>query len=912
MPQLIPVIVYYVATYLGATATVAYVAAAVAAYAVSSHQAQEARRKARNAYNASLTDRGVMFRSGVAPRQVVVGRTKVSGPLIYVTSTGSQKEFLHLVIAIAGHEVDGFETVYFNDIALPTPDGGGFITSGQFSKQGSRSEIYTVTDADGSFTLPHTPSSIQSVVYDDGIGVQDQGYLVPPEEYTLSGATITLTSPPPGSHTYRVNYTRATSEALVRIKFHRGQPGQVADADLVAESGGEWTSAHRGDGIAYLYVRLKYDQDVFGATGAPNIAVVVRGARCPDPRTGTTVWTQNSALITAWWLKQQELGLKQPAGSIIDAELSAAANVCDEDVDLDIGGTNTQKRYTTNGTLSAEDALRSNLEQLIVPMAGSATFVGGKWRIRAGAHEAPDVYLTESDFAPGSIQILPFARRRTLFNAVTGTYIDAASGYIERQFPVVKNATYQAADGGEQLTRNVTMAMVDNGIRAQRLAKIELERERQAESISATYKIRGGYNVKPNDVVALSIAAMGWTNKLFVVRERVYKRGEADHVDLLLQATAAGVWNWNYGEATTVDLAPNTDLPAPGVPPAALAGLTVETGSDHVVKLPDGTEVIRALVEWTASADVWVQQGGRIEIEHKRDDAATWTVDPTVPGSMTSGYAQPIDVYRVTLVRVRAVNVLGLAGPWTTVVLSTIDGDPALPTNVTGLTAAAVAGAIRISWNECPDIDYAVTEVRHGASWDTATRIFRGRANTYDWAWPAFGSYTLRVRHEDRSGILGNTTTLALTVSDTILVGTPHIDNDAATDVFITTDNTVTESGLLATTSYTADFDCKLVVSCKGTCENFEVPPADSNPRIKFGPYVTDGAAYLQDGRRTWRVQLRTGEDITVPMFERAIYDVPAGMTVDISAGFVGDATPDPNTFYTVGTTTLEVEVIKR
>jgi len=747
MPALIPALITY---YTGAIGTVfgagwGLLFGAVASAAVSSYQTEQQRKKARRAYNASLTDRGVMIRSGIAPRQMVVGRAKVSGPVVYVTSSGSKKEYLHLVIAIAAHEVDGFETVYFNDVALPTPDAGGFITSGEFAKADDTTHVYSTTDADGVFNLPEVPASVQSVVVSD-----DPLSAGTPVAFTRSGATITVTSPPSGPHTYTVNYTRTSATNLVRIKFHRGQPGQVADADLVAESGGEWTSAHRGDSIAYLYVRLKYDQDVFGAVGVPNIAVVTRGAKCYDPRSGLTGWSQNSALITRWWLRQQEMGLKQPAAAITDTDVSAAANICDEDVELEVGGA-TQKRYTTNGTLSAEDALRDNLEQLVVPMAGSATFVAGKWRIRAGAHEAPDVYLTESDFAPGSIQIMPFARRRSLFNAVTGTYVDAASGYIDRQFPVVENPTYQAADGGEQITRDVTMPMVDEGMRAQRLAKIELERARQAETIQATYKIRGGYNVKPNDVVALSFAAMGWTNKLFVVRERIYKRDEADRVQLLLQATAAGVWDWNYGEATTVDLAPNTDLPAPGQRPAALSGLAVDTGPEHMVRLEDGTELIRGYVTWTAAANVWVQQGGRIEIEHKRDDVVTWTADPFVSGAATSGYAAPLDRLRVNLVRVRAVNVLGLAGPWSVVVVGTIEGDDTPVSNVTGFTAAAAGASAMMRWNLPPEKDYAVTELRRG-SWDSPDEILTIAGTGTTWTAPVAGTYLWYAKHRDHSG----------------------------------------------------------------------------------------------------------------------------------------------------------------
>jgi hypothetical protein len=731
--QTVAVIIAYV--YLGQWG------AMLVSYAFASHNAEEAKKKARRAYNASLTDRGVMIRSGVSPRQMVVGRAKVSGPIVYILSTGAKKEYLHLVVVLAAHEIDAVEKIYFNEIELPAVDGSGFVTSGPYAKSVNKTDTWTGTSATGVLNVGHTIATVESVSYQDG----DTMTYIPSSGYTFAGTTVTVTSPPAGTNTYWVNYSTTEGSYLVRIWAHRGQPGQTADASLISESGGQWTSAHRGDGIAYLYVRLQYDQDVFGSTGIPNISAVVRGAKVNDPRTGTTAWSQNSALITAWWIKQQEMGLKQPPSAILSSELIAAANICDELVAINVGGT-TQKRYTTNGTLSAEDSLRSNLESLVVPMAGSATYCQGKWRIRAGAHEAPDMFLDESDFAPGSIQVLPYAPRRELFNAVSGTYVDAASGYIERQFPTVENATYQDWDGGEQITRDVTMPMVDDAMRAQRLAKITLERARQALSIAATYKLRG-YNCKPNDVIALTIAEMGWTNKLFVVRERKYKRGQTDEVELLLQETASGVWDWNYGEATEVDLAPNTDLPSLERP-SPLTGLTATTG---VIKQPDGSEIVRALLQWTVSNNVWVVQGGRIEIQHKRGDSVLWTDDPSVPGAAVSGYAQPIDRDQGTLVRVRPVNVLGVAGSWTTKVIAAVNGDTTPPGNVTGFTASASRADVTLSWAKSPDVDYADTELRRG-SWATPDETLIITGNSTVWKAPEAGSYDWYAKHMDRSG----------------------------------------------------------------------------------------------------------------------------------------------------------------
>ncbi len=48
----------------------------------------------------------------------------------------------------------------------------------------------------------------------------------------------------------------------LRINFHLGSPDQTADTDLVSESA-HWTNACRLRGIAYMYIRMKYNAEKF-------------------------------------------------------------------------------------------------------------------------------------------------------------------------------------------------------------------------------------------------------------------------------------------------------------------------------------------------------------------------------------------------------------------------------------------------------------------------------------------------------------------------------------------------------------------------------------------------------------------------------------------------------------------------
>jgi hypothetical protein len=79
-----------------------------------------------------LAGRGVMTRNPVAPRQIIYGQTKVSGPIVYLATSGAKNQFLHIVVALAGHQVEEIGDVYFNEDLVLTGAGDGY-GSGIFS-----------------------------------------------------------------------------------------------------------------------------------------------------------------------------------------------------------------------------------------------------------------------------------------------------------------------------------------------------------------------------------------------------------------------------------------------------------------------------------------------------------------------------------------------------------------------------------------------------------------------------------------------------------------------------------------------------------------------------------------------------------------------------------------------------------
>ena len=182
-----------------------------------------------------------LVRSSVENHRIVYGTVLLSGPLVYIGTTGDENKYLHMVIVIAAHEVEEIGDVYFND------------------------KLATVYDSN-----------------------------------------------------------------LYRITKHLGATDQSADPDLVEEVE-EWTTAHTLNGRAYIYARLKYEQEKW-PSGVPNIKAVVKGKKVYDPRSTITEFSNNWALCARDYITDTAYGLSATSDEIDEANMIAAANICDEQV----------------------------------------------------------------------------------------------------------------------------------------------------------------------------------------------------------------------------------------------------------------------------------------------------------------------------------------------------------------------------------------------------------------------------------------------------------------------------------------------------------------------------------------------------------------------------------------------------
>lgn len=645
----------------------------------------------------------------------------------------------------------------------------------------------------------------------------------------------------------------------VRVIKHLGATDQTADTTLIAEAPDMWTSAHRLRGIAYAYVRFTGNADLF-PNGVPNIAFVVKGKNdVYDPRTATSGWTDNAALCTADYLSNSKYGFGAAyATRIHAADLIAAANVCDEAVTLAAGGT--EARYTINGSFDSNQGPEDTVGELLTAMHGRAVFSAGKWSLLAGAYSIPTVTLDEDD-ARGPIKVVPRISRRDLFNAVKGLYTSPDNQWQPADFPAVTNATYEAQDNDERIWRDISLPYTTSVATAQRIAKIELEKSRQQIVVNFPAKLTA-LQLRAGSTVKLSLARFGWVEKVFEVlnwRFEVYPDAHGEQalgIDLTLRETASADYDWNSGNETLIDPAPDTNLPNP----FTVEGVSLnplESGTAHLLETGDGGVTSRIYASWTAPASGWITE---YEVEFRKSSETDYTPAPPVRTG-TSTYIAPVEDGVAYDVRVRPVNSIGVHGAWASAMNHIVVGKTEAPAAPTTFTVARLGdGTRRYAWT----VASTPADVRSGGGYKI--RYYSG--STSDWSAMtdmhtglltssplennelAAGTYTWAIKTVDSSG---NESAAARFISGAI--GDPRLKNvllqrieqdlgwpGTLTGCFV-------HAGTLIPLSTTTIADLSAAISslastinAVGTNTNpivYETPVIDLGTDVSFTPLVT-------------------------------------------------------------------------
>ena len=481
----------------------------------------------------------------------------------------------------------------------------------------------------------------------------------------------------------------------VTIDRKFGTAGQAASTDLV-NANSRWTTDHKLSGIAYIAFKLEWDQDKF-PQGVPNITAVIRGKKVYDPRTQTVAYSQNPALCLRDYMLDQSYGLGEVAANLNDTSISDAADLCDEQVTLDGGGT--QDRYQCNGVIDTANQIKANIEQLLSSMGGRLTYSGGEYFVDGAEYQTPTVTFTEGDIV-SDIQTQTKQSRRGIYNGVKGIFVSEEKNYKVLDYPAQISSTYETEDG-DPIYLDMPLPCVTNNIQAQRLAKIALLKSRQQVVMTMTTNLKG-LRVKVGDTIQVTNDRLNYSSKVFEVID--YSLAITDGalgVNLSCIETSSALYDWTTSDES--DFLSGGELPL--YDGRTVDNVTNITLTEIGLRGPDGGVKSAVELSWTAPTDAFIEY---YTVRYNKNGTTDYF---EVQTRETNALIEGLDITSNYDFTIKAQNLIGVRSSGTSLTNQALNGDTTAPSAPTGGVATGGIQTITAEWSNPTDIDFKHVEV---------------------------------------------------------------------------------------------------------------------------------------------------------------------------------------------------------
>ena len=542
----------------------------------------------------------------------------------------------------------------------------------------------------------------------------------------------------------------AYSSHLTITKFDGSQT--TADSTLVSTFT-LWTANHKLNDLAYAHFKLEWDADIY-PNGVPNISAVMKGKKVFAPRdsnqsvTDPSTWTysRNPALCSRDYLVSA-FGLDEDHALIDTTALTAAANVCDQSINLIGGGT--QNRYELNGMIDTGNQIKDNIEQMLGSMAGRLTYSGGKYFVSAAGYVSPNLTFSEAD-AVAPIQVVTKQTRRNSYNSVKGIFVSEEKNYKVLDYPVqtlkteagsfetgkayqilfvgttdftaigassntvgvqftatgagsgTGTASSSIVDDGAKIALDMPLPFVTNHTQAQRIAKIALLKSRQQTVITMTVNLKG-LRVKVGDTIYVSNTHLGYTNKIFEVIDYSLAMADGGNIAVSLTCieTASSIYDWTT--ASESDFLSGGTL-------TLYDGLTVNNvtslnATEIGLRGPDGALKSAVQLSWTPPTDAFVEL---FTVRYNKNGTTDYFETQTREANLL---IEGLDKGSNYDFRVKAQNLLGVQSTGTSTNNFALTGDTTAPGQASSVNLTAGINQITAEWTNPTDIDLAFIEV---------------------------------------------------------------------------------------------------------------------------------------------------------------------------------------------------------
>ena len=675
--------------------------------------------------NQDMMAKGVLLNkiSANASIPIIYGTRKVGGNVVFLETSGTDNEFLYMIMVISEGEIDDITSIYVNDNLVTW---SGDLADNTERTVGSSDSNYYKDSASLITVRPHYGSDSQT--YD-----------------TLVGGLSSWTS----NH-------RLRGLAYISFKF-------------------TWNNDVFGS-LPTVHAIVK-GKKVYN----PNLDGTLTGGSGSHRADTTSTWeySDNPVYQLLDYLRNTRFGMGIANGYFDSnfADWQTAGDVCDVNI-TPYSGASQIDLMDSHAVVDTSRKAIDNVKELIKGCRGILNFTSGAYKMLVETSGSASITLTEDNII-GGIQISS-KNKNSRYNRVIVSFVNPNKNYQsdEVQFPPVddsalasadQHSTMKTADGGILLEGRFDFPTLTSPYQAQEMAEIILRRSRT--SLDVSLKADGNaMELSVGDIVNITHATPGFSAKAFRVQGLILN---ADST-VSLQLSEHQDSYYTFGTQSQVATIPDTNLPNPYTvqPPASL------TLSDELIEYNDGTVITRLNIVVGASTDKFVQY---YQVEAKLSTESDYKI--ISKGTQLNHEMLNVIDAKIYNVRVKAINTLGVSSTYVSE-NRTIVGSIAPPADVTDFAINIVNDEAHLNWTAISDLDLAFYIIRYssatsGATWQNSIEIVNkvARPATNVVAPLKTGSYLIKAR--DKLGNESNneaiiTTNIASLNYSTVSTVTEH------------------------------------------------------------------------------------------------------------------------------------------
>lgn len=403
--------------------------------------------------------------------------------------------------------------------------------------------------------------------------------------------------------TYTINGNGQCSYAPndMQVFFRNGAWAQSAITSFPLRNAsetpqGQWTSSHRGAGVAHVLWVARENPKVF-TKGKPQPLFLVKGQTdLIDPRTGTTAGSTHRD-NPAVWEYTWRLGFKSPGG-YGSVELGGFQKSVDQ-LDTATYAAWANRCESLGWKVSGEIDLNEDREAVsrAFCQAGAAVPIqkGGKDSVFYQSVKTSIMTLTEADFV-GDIEVQTSPEIRDRANGIVPRFRSEAHGWESVAGSLVTATSYVTEDGGSRIAE-INFPLVVSSTQAGQLAAYQMVQSRER------FLLRGPIHprilaVGPGEAVTIDAPARGFSSVKMIMEGR--QIGTDGAITCSFRSETDGKHSYATGVTITV---PDTSLPGlsdgtidsptSGVWTAAVAQITSGDTSLPIIRVTGAVESFR-------------------------------------------------------------------------------------------------------------------------------------------------------------------------------------------------------------------------------------------------------------------------------------------------------------------------------